>query len=184
MSGVCWQPKPEDVGGPRCPSAFRASAYAFALIVGLFIFIALESSVALADDPTSDQQLQVERQLGCPICTNLPLNVCDNQICVQMKGVIHQKLAAGETPSQIIDFFVARYGEGVLLTPPNRGFSLVVWYAPAVAVLFGAILIWLLLRESVRRQKVIQNRLSLSDADLAGYRSQVRRDVDGLGKSS
>ncbi len=169
-------------GGPVCPPALRASAYAFALILGLVVTIAFGSSVALADDPTAEQQLQVERQLGCPICTNLPLNVCDNQICVQMKGVIHQKLAAGETPSQVIDFFVARYGEGVLLTPPNQGFSLVVWYAPAVAVLFGGLLVWMLLRESLRRQKVIQNRLSLSDADLDGYRSQVRRDVDGLGK--
>jgi cytochrome c-type biogenesis protein CcmH len=139
----------------------------------------LTAAVAFADDPTSDQELQVERQLGCPICTNLPLNVCDNQICTQMKGVIHEKLAAGESPSQIIDYFVARYGDGVLLTPPNRGFNLAVWYGPIVAVLLGAVLVWLLVRGSLRRERELQQRLAGADPGLAEYRDRVRRDLEG-----
>jgi cytochrome c-type biogenesis protein CcmH len=152
------------------------------IVLGLAIALAVGLTPALAETPVSDQQLQVERQLGCPICTNVPLNVCDNQICQQMKGVIHQKLADGESPAQIVDYFVARYGEGVLLTPPGQGFSLAVWYAPIMAVLLGALLVWALVRNSVRRQSVIQKRLEVPDPDLDRYRSQVRQDVEHLGE--
>lgn len=177
-----WKPEREDVGGHGGPPTLPVQAWAGGICIAIVLFIALGASSAFADDPTSEQQLQVERQLGCPVCTNLPLNVCDNKICVQMKGVIHQKLVAGESPSQIVDYFVTRYGDGVLLTPPVRGFNLAVWYAPGLVVLLGVVVVWLLLRESIRRQRIIASRLSWTDPGLEEYRNQVRRDIDGLGK--
>lgn len=136
---------------------------------------------ALADDPASAGELQVERQLGCPICTNLPLNVCDNAICQQMKGVIRQKLSDGETPDQVVAYFVSRYGEGVLLTPPEHGFNLAVWYLPIAAVLLGAVVILGFVRASIRRQRLIRRRLAVEDPRLERYRQAVRRDVAKLG---
>jgi len=126
-------------------------------------------------------ELQVERQLGCPICTNLPLNVCDNQICQQMKGIIRQKLDSGESPNQIVAFFVSRYGDGVLLTPPQEGFSLAVWYFPVVAVALGGLAIWVFVRASLRRQRQIDRRLGESESDLEAYRRKVRREVESIG---
>jgi cytochrome c-type biogenesis protein CcmH len=153
------------------------------LLLAVFLLFGILPTLAFADDPLTEQQLQIERQLGCPICTNLPLNICDNQICTQMKGVIRQKLDAGESQSQIVDFFVARYGDGVLLTPPNRGFNLAVWYGPFIAVLIGGLLVWALLRGSLRRQRELRRRLAPSDPGLDAYRSRVRREVGGIGDS-
>lgn len=138
----------------------------------------------MADDPASDREIQIERQLGCPICTNLPLNVCDNQICQQMKGVIRQKLADGETSDQIIAYFVSRYGEGVLLLPPDHGFNLAVWYLPVAAVLLGALIVLGFVRASIQRQHLIQRRLGAEDPRLERYRQAVRRDVAELGDES
>jgi cytochrome c-type biogenesis protein CcmH len=154
-----------------------------AILLTLALAFSLSTAIAFADDSATDQELQIERQLGCPICTNLPLNICDNQICASMKGVIRQKLDAGESSNQIIDYFVARYGDGVLLTPPNRGFNLAVWYGPAVAVLLGGLLVWVLLRGSLRRQKELGGRLTNADPGLDAYRSRVRREVEGIGDS-
>lgn len=151
------------------------------LILLVLLALLFTTSVVFADDPASAQELQVERQLGCPICTNLPLNVCDNQLCVQMKGVIRQRLAAGDTPDQVVAYFVSRYGEGVLLTPPQQGFNLAVWYLPAVAVLLGIAVVWYFVRRSVRRQRAIDTRLGLGDPELDTYRRQVRREVGQLG---
>jgi cytochrome c-type biogenesis protein CcmH len=137
----------------------------------------LFASAALADDPLAAKELQVERQLGCPICTNLPLNVCDNQICVQMKGVIHDKLAAGETPDEVVAYFVNRYGEGILLTPPEQGFNLAVWYLPVAALALGALVVWMVVRRSLQRQRVVEARLRRSDPALDAYRERVRRDL-------
>ncbi len=134
-----------------------------------------------ADNSTSAKELQVERQLGCPICTNLPLNVCDNQICQQMKGIIRQKLSDGETPEQVVDYFVSRYGDAVLLTPPQRGFSLAVWYLPVVGLLAGALVVWAFLRGSVRRQRALDRRLAADDPALDQYRERVRRELRRTG---
>ncbi|HLZ08423.1 MAG TPA: cytochrome c-type biogenesis protein [Chloroflexota bacterium] len=160
----------------------KRSDLSVALLATILIAAAwLAPSIARADEPASESELQVERQLGCPVCTNLPLNVCDNQICLQMKGVIRDKLAAGETPDQVVAFFVSRYGDGVLLTPPQQGFSLAVWYFPVVAVLLGAFAIGAFLQASLLRQSRIDRRLGDADPDLEAYRREVRRDVDGSG---
>ena len=173
----------EEEGGHIGPPRSYAIAFAITLLLAVFLLVGILPTLAFADDPLSEQQLQIERQLGCPICTNLPLNICDNQICTQMKGVISQKLNAGESQSQIVDFFVARYGDGVLLTPPNRGFNLAVWYGPFIAVLIGGLLVWALLRGSLRRQRELRRRLAPSDPELDAYRSRVRREVGRIGDS-
>ncbi len=54
-----------------------------------------------------------------------------------MRAIIREKLAEGWTEEQIINYFVERYGEGVLLEPPRHGFGLLAWVGPAVGVLFG-----------------------------------------------
>ncbi|HEX5416021.1 MAG TPA: cytochrome c-type biogenesis protein [Chloroflexota bacterium] len=152
------------------------------ILLALILFTAtgiLASGTAFADD-LGQQQLEVEKQLGCPICTDLPLNVCTNQICEQMKGIIHQKLNEGETPDQVVQYFVARYGEGILLTPPQQGFNLAVWYLPVLALLFGGFVVWAFVRQSVRRQGQIDRRLSENDVALDLYRERVRREVDRL----
>jgi len=144
--------------------------------VGLLTFLALVSPV-FADNSLAAKELEVEKQLGCPICTDLPLNVCDNEICQQMRGVIHQKISDGETPDQVVQYFVQRYGNGVLLAPPQHGFSLAAWYLPFLAVALGALALTTFLRHSLGRQRVIQRRLAIEDPALERYRDRVRRDL-------
>ena len=151
-------------------------------LVTLLLLLAcgmLSTGTAFADD-LAQKQLEVEKQLGCPVCTDLPLNVCTNQICEQMKGVIHQKLSEGDTTNQVVQYFVARYGDGILLTPPQQGFTLAVWYLPILALLFGGFVVWAFVRQSVRRQGQIDRRLSETDVSLDLYRERVRREVDRL----
>ena len=57
---------------------------------------------------------RVARQLYCPVCPNTPLDVCETQACSDWRELIRTKLNAGESDRQIIDYFVAQYGERVL----------------------------------------------------------------------
>ena len=151
-----------------------------AAVVAILIGLTWQSTV-YADNSLQTKQMEVERQLGCPVCTNLPLNVCDNEICQQMRGVIQQKLREGETPDQVVQFFVARYGPGVLLTPPQHGFSLAAWYIPVIGVIFGALVLYTFLKHSLRRQRIIEHRFTLNeDPTLDRYRQQVRRDIEAM----
>jgi cytochrome c-type biogenesis protein CcmH len=63
-----------------------------------------------------------------------------------MRAVIRARLAAGVPDRQILDEFVASYGDGILTEPPKRGISLGVWIGPLIGVAFGALVLGLLLR--------------------------------------
>lgn len=92
--------------------------------------------------PTDNDVNRVAKQLYCPVCENIPLDVCPTTACEQWRGIIRQKLAAGETDKEIIDYFVAQYGPRVRATPPAAGFSWLVYLVPPVAILAGAYLLY------------------------------------------
>ena len=73
------------------------------------------------------QAQQIESQLLCPQCTNKRLDICELAICIDMRELIRERLAAGDTPDDIILFFSNRYGERVLADLPKSGFNLVLF---------------------------------------------------------
>ena len=70
-----------------------------------------------------------------------------------MRSVIKERLAAGERPDQVVRYFVDKYGDWILLSPPRRGFSLIVWIFPFVAVVVGLGIVALVLRRWTRRPR-------------------------------
>jgi len=98
--------------------------------------------------PVTDNDInRVARQLYCPVCENIPLDVCPTQACAQWRATIGEKLAAGWTDQQILDYFVAQYGERVLARPSTHGLNVLVWVIPPLLVLGGAVVLWRLLRQ-------------------------------------
>jgi len=88
--------------------------------------------------PSADQVNAVARQLYCPVCANIPLDVCPTQACEQWRATIREELGQGWTPQQIKDYFVQAYGERVLASPPAQGLNLLVYVLPPVAFVLGA----------------------------------------------
>jgi len=104
-------------------------------------------SPALADD-LDDRARAIAKKLQCPVCQTISVADSPSDLAAQMRAIIRQKLAEGWTEEQIINYFVERYGDGVLLEPPRQGFGLLAWVGPAVGVLlglgiiFGAVRAW------------------------------------------
>ncbi len=95
---------------------------------------------------TDDQINAVAKQLYCPVCENIPLDVCPTQACAQWRSLIGEKLAAGWSEDQIKDYFVAQYGDRVLATPPARGLNWLVYIIPPVAIILGAFILYRAMR--------------------------------------
>jgi cytochrome c-type biogenesis protein CcmH len=73
---------------------------------------------------------ELASQIRCPVCRGLSIEDSPTDLAVEMKGVIRERLAAGETSDQIKAYFVDRYGEWVLLRPTATGFNLALWVLP------------------------------------------------------
>jgi cytochrome c-type biogenesis protein CcmH len=122
------------------------------ILLGLGVLVGLPGLVLAQQPVTENDVIRVAKQLYCPICPNTPLDVCETQACQDWRGLIRQRLEVGETDQQIINYFVSQYGDRVLTAPPARGFNLLGWIVPVLAVLGGAVFLALLYREWLRRR--------------------------------
>ena len=97
--------------------------------------------------PTDDEVNAVASQLYCPVCENVPLDVCGTQACSQWRAIIRQKLQAGWSARQIHAFFAEQYGTRVLASPPFAGASVLFWLVPLVLLAVGAVVLVRVLRK-------------------------------------
>ncbi len=91
---------------------------------------------------TDDQVNAIAKQLYCPVCENIPLDVCATQACAQWRELIREKLAQGWSEEQIKQYFVDQYGDRVLATPPARGLNWLVYIIPPLAILAGIFILY------------------------------------------
>ncbi|MGE5642156.1 MAG: cytochrome c-type biogenesis protein CcmH, partial [Byssovorax cruenta] len=89
------------------------------------------------------------------VCPNTPLDVCETKACEDWRAQIRDQLSEGWTDQQIIDYFVAQYGERVLAEPKRKGFTSLVWFLPLIVVLVGLGIVYEILR-NWRKQKTVQ----------------------------
>lgn len=82
---------------------------------------------------------RVANELRCPVCRNQSVLESSSRLARDMQSVIRQRLAAGESPEAVKAYFVARYGEWILLKPEPRGLNLAVYLLPAAVLLAGGL---------------------------------------------
>jgi cytochrome c-type biogenesis protein CcmH len=107
------------------------------LLTLLLSLIPLNDIGAQEPTPSDDEVNAIAKQLYCPICDNVPLDVCPTKACEQWRGTIREKLALGWDEDQIKKYFVAQYGDSVLATPPARGLNWLIYVLPPAAILIG-----------------------------------------------
>src|SRR6266852_2170250 len=106
------------------------------LTLACVLFLGAPIFAANAPD-LDDRTRAVAAELRCVVCQNLSVADSPSEMAQQMKGIIREQLQAGRTPAEIKSYFVSKYGEWVLLAPTTKGFSLVVWVLPFIALFIG-----------------------------------------------
>ena len=108
---------------------------------GRALLVALAALVlTAAPAPASEShpsQGELEGEIICPTC-HTTLDQSDSPIALRMKGFIKQRIAAGDSESQIKSKLVAQFGEAVLASPPRKGFNLLAWWLPIAGIAAGA----------------------------------------------
>ena len=114
--------------------------------------------------PSDDQVNEIAKQLYCPVCENIPLDVCPTTACAQWRELIRQKLADGWNEQQIKDYFVLQYGDRVLGTPPPEGINWLVYLVPPIAILAGVYILFRAFRSWKRPTQSDALQLNSSEA--------------------
>jgi cytochrome c-type biogenesis protein CcmH len=96
---------------------------------------------------------------------------------MQMRAEIRRMLADGKTEREILDFYVAEYGEQILALPEAQGFNLLAYLLPAGFLVFGALFLALALRRWRRQPVVPAGDAPLPDLDPV-YLERLRREVE------
>jgi cytochrome c-type biogenesis protein CcmH len=96
---------------------------------------------------------EIAAQLRCVVCQSLSVADSPSEMASQMRGIIRERLAAGERPAEVIQYFVDRYGEWILLAPRRYGFNLLVWLFPLAAVITGLVLVAVIVRGWRQRRR-------------------------------
>ena len=122
--------------------------------VAALTLLALGAGLAIAAQPVSEDAVrEIAAQLRCVVCQSLSVADSPSETAHQMREIIRERLAAGETPDQVTAYFVDKYGLWILLAPPRQGFSLLVWVVPYAGLLGGLVLVGFVVRRWTRRAR-------------------------------
>jgi cytochrome c-type biogenesis protein CcmH len=117
-----------------------------AAAVAVVAVAALMASGGSGRVSTEDRVRDIASGLRCPVCQNLSVADSPSRLAGEMRAEIRAQLVAGRDPEEVRAFFVDRYGEWILLSPPRSGLNLLPWLVPVAGVLIGVALWFRLVR--------------------------------------
>ena len=105
----------------------------------------------IMSDPAKEVRARdLSRELRCMVCQNQSIDDSDAPLARDLRLLVRERIAAGDSNSQVLDFLVARYGEFVLLKPRFERQTLLLWLLAPLLLAGGGIALWLQLRRRSR----------------------------------
>ncbi|HYZ44339.1 MAG TPA: cytochrome c-type biogenesis protein [Xanthobacteraceae bacterium] len=154
------------------------------LIIALLTFVAVPCAMAVEpDEVLSDATLEgraraLSKELRCMVCQNQSIDDSEAPLARDLRILVRERLQAGDSDRQVIDFLVARYGEFVLLRPRFSWHTAVLWLGPAAMLLIGGCVVLMLAhRYRVKSAAAADAQQGLTAAEAARL-ADVLRDAE------
>src|ERR1700757_5024887 len=110
--------------------------------IGLSPARAVLPDEGMADPPKEARARELSRELRCMVCQNQSIDDSEAPLARDLRLLVRERIAAGDSDAQVIDFLVARYGEFVLLKPRLEPHTLLLWLLPPLALAGGGLALW------------------------------------------
>lgn len=150
------------------------------LIAGVFFSTTLFFLPTFANATVSPTE--VEESLTCQCSCGLTVHSCNHLQCsfaVPAKQTIAEQISQGKTKEEILQSFVAKYGEKVLSAPTTVGFNLAAWITPFLALIVGGIVVgFISMRWSRQRNPQITTEKPTADPQVDQYRDRLKKELD------
>jgi cytochrome c-type biogenesis protein CcmH len=124
---------------------------------------AVQPSEILSDPALESRAREISAGLRCPVCQNESIDESNAPISHELRVLLRERLVAGDTDEQVVDFLVARFGEFILLNPDRQGAHLLLWAAAPAMRLIALLVGWLTIR---RRAPAEQQLTEAEQAEL------------------
>ena len=121
---------------------FLASVLAAFLMMGGPAAYAVQPDEIMADPSKEARARDLSRELRCMVCQNQSIDDSDAPLARDLRLLVRERIGAGDSDGQVIEFLVARYGEFVLLKPRFNPHTLVLWLLPPLVLLGGGLALW------------------------------------------
>lgn len=99
--------------------------------------LAVEPDEILTDPALEARAREVGKQLRCVVCQNQSIDDSNAELARDMRVLVRERILKGDSDREILDYMVSRYGDFVLLDPPFKGTTYVLWFGPAAIAVLG-----------------------------------------------
>jgi len=120
-----------------------ASALALAVMMGSPAAYAVQPDEIMSDPAKESRARDLSRELRCMVCQNQSIDDSEAPLARDLRLLVRERIAAGDSDAQVIDFLVARYGEFVLLKPRLNPHTWLLWLLPPLALVGGGLVLWI-----------------------------------------
>ena len=117
--------------------------FALAVLSGPSAAYAVQPDEIMADPVKEARARELSRELRCMVCQNQSIDDSEAPLARDLRLLVRERIAAGDSDAQVMDFLVARYGEFVLLKPRLEPHTLLLWLLPPLALAGGGLALWL-----------------------------------------
>jgi cytochrome c-type biogenesis protein CcmH len=131
---------------------------------------AVQPGEVLADPALEARARALSVELRCMVCQNQSIDDSDAELAHDLRVLVRERLSAGDTNEQVLDFVVARYGEFVLLKPRFSPRNALLWGTPVLLLVVGSVFVVL----SSRRPKPLGDALNAEET--ASLKEILRRE--------
>jgi cytochrome c-type biogenesis protein CcmH len=111
---------------------------------------AVQPDEIMSDPAKESRARDLSRELRCMVCQNQSIDDSDAPLARDLRLLVRERIAAGDSNSQVLDFLVARYGEFVLLKPRFERQNMLLWLLAPLLLIGGGLALWLQIRRRSR----------------------------------
>ncbi|MBH69124.1 MAG: cytochrome C biogenesis protein CcmH [Rhodospirillaceae bacterium] len=120
----------------------------------------LEPQERLTDPGLEARARALSQNIRCLVCQNQSIDDSNASLAKDLRIIVRRRLVNGNTDAEILDFLVKRYGDFILLTPPFKPSTYVLWFGPVFFSIIGLIMVYYFMK---RRRKILPEKPLTTD---------------------
>jgi len=160
----------------------RSTIIFFILIANIVILGCLNN---VEEKSLNERAVKLDKIIICPVCPGETIDQSQVKVAQQMRAIVRTMLTQGASDTEVIDFFVDRYGISIIGDPPKQGISLIAWIVPLVVLIVGGLTLLLVVKAMGKPNltRLPKTRTTV-DSSIKPYLKEVDTEFDSINQTS